>query len=783
MIIITRLLLSFLAIICFFSSKGQAPFLLKGKVLDNEQPIEYFTVVLSSPSDSTILFSGTFQDGYFEFDQLKDRDYLMKISCVGYLPVEKLIELNKPTTDLGDVLMEIDIKQLDAVTVVAARNLFKQEKGRLIIDVSNNSSLSEAGSLTELLKQSPGIIVDSNNKVQVFGKGAPVIYIDNQQIISNSQLETLQSSDIDKIEIDRNPSARYSASGHAVVRIKTKRNKRDNLSLTAYNYATRSRRFSNLAGFQMSYKKGNYSNLSSYSISDSNHRDFNSSYEINSLPDYEINNNSSIVRDYSNTIHSFFSGSEFQIKSKHQIGFQLSGSLNNSINDLINNQVIAKTNYPLIEKQIVQYKSASQNLYNTNVSYLLNPDLNTLSFILSYAYMYNSSNNNINEKQLGNHNYILSEINNINEYNIYSATLDYKLDFLDFAEINLGMKFSQVINDGGSSQWNKTTASEVYSQESNINDKIIAAYISGDKQIGKLSLSGGLRFEQTSSKTTVDNAVIDTLYSSFFPSLLAEFNLSDDVNLSISYSRRINRPGFTQINPNIIYFDSLSYSIGNAFLKPMYSDNFELSIAIHDFRFSFGYTEKKDYIVYTAANDIGNKDIMKWTYFNIDKTEALSLGLVYYKSWKSYTVATELYFDKPFVKAPYLNTTIKRNIPTWYYSLSNNLNLKKNLRLSCSFNYQSDGNDGITYWEPSYNLSASILWKVCKDKLYLSLSANDILKTVNSNSWEDKYGNIITGMRSDQDYRHVKLGIKYTFNSLKSNISRKLNNKEELNRL
>ncbi len=779
---VIKLFLLLITIICSMPSKGQTPFSLKGEVLDNGKQLEYFTVVLCSPSDSVILFSGAFQDGYFEFNQLKDSNYIMKISCMGYVPIVKTVNLNKPITDLGSIRVEVDIKMLDDVTIVASRDLFKQEKGQLIINVSN-TLLSEAGSLTELLKKSPGIIVDSNNKIQVFGKGTPIVYIDNQQITSNNQLETLQSSDIDKIEIDRNPSAKYSASGHAVIRIKTKRSRTDNLSFTVYDNITQSRRLSNTAGLQMSYKKGGYSNLSSYSITSSNHRDYSNSYEINTLPHYEINNNCDIVRNYSNTIHRFFSGNEYQIKSRHQIGFQFSGLLDNGIEDLTNNQIISKTNHPPIQKQIIQDESESQNLYNANVSYLLNPDSNTLSFILGYAYMKNNSNNSIDEKRLGSQNNILSEINNVNKYNVYSATLDYRINFLDFAEISSGIKYSQVINDGGSYLWDVTAASMIYSQKSNINDRITAAYISADKQIEKLSLSGGVRFEQTSSGTTVDNAVIDTLYRNFFPSLMAEYQLNDNVNLSISYSRRVNRPGFTQINPNMVYFDSLSYSIGNPLLKPVYSDNLELNVAIRDFSFSLGYIGKKDYIVHTAANDESNKDITKWTYFNIDKTKELSLGLVFYKSWRLYTVATELYFNKPFVKVPYLNTTLDRNIPTWYYSLSNNINLKKNLKLNCDFNYQSKGNDGITYWETSYNLSAGLLWKVCKNQLHLSLSANDILKTVNSNSWEDRYGNIITGMQANQDYQYIRFGVKYVLNDIKSNISRKLNNAEELNRL
>jgi hypothetical protein len=66
---------------------------------------------------------------------------------------------------------------------------------------------------------------------------------------------------------------------------------------------------------------------------------------------------------------------------------------------------------------------------------------------------------------------------------------------------------------------------------------------------------------------------------------------------------------------------------------------------------------------------------------------------------------------------------------------------------------------------------------------YLSIIMNDILKTDKSNCWEDRYGNIITGMKSDRDTRYVRLGIKFIINDMKNNIKGRFNNNEELNRL
>lgn len=756
---------------------------IKGKVLNGSGvPIEYVHIVISSSPDSIVIASGTFVNGDFEFAGLDKGRYDIAFSCFEYITKVIPIVVADNTVDMGDIAMQPEIHQLKQITVTANRPLFKQEHGKLIVNV-DNTILSESGSLIDLLKRSPGLIVDANDKISVFGRGVPIIYINDKEIISPSELESLRSTDIDRIEIDRNPSSQYSAAGHAVLKIITKRAKADKISLMLYDNLVFSRKISNIIGIQLDHKSGKWANLLSYSFVNTNHLDYNKSYEVNTQPDYTIYNDGDITNEYSNDGHNIFSGNEYNINASNKIGLQFSGMWNDGVSDKLTYQAMRRTGDQNVLRRINQRKSSSNHLYNTNVSYQHNPDsVNTFSLTLGYAYMDSNADNLIHETELADNMVQNSRTKSKSVYSVYSAKADYGFRLWNFAEMKSGVKYSQIIDEGKSNHWNTDTGTLDYFQDSRINDKIAAAYFEFTKEMGDFSVSGGLRYEYTSSKTAVDEGRIDTAYNSVFPSLMIDYS-KNKLNISLSYSRRIGRPSFDQINPNMVYFDALSYGIGNPFLKPTYSNNIELNFSIHDIGFIAGYTFKKDYIDHTAVNDPVNPDITRWSFSNIDRVESFMLGVTYAKSWRIFSIGYEAYVEKPHVRVHYLNEEIVLKKPIWHISLSNTLNITKNLIFNIDFDYQSAGEDGITFWQSTWNLTAGILWKLFDNRLVLSLNANDIFKTVNLNTWEDRYGNIITGMKSNQDYRYLRIGIRYNFNNIRSGIRKRQSNTEEIERL
>lgn len=755
-----------------------------GRVVCNDRPVDYFCVTLSSPTDSLFLAGGAFENGEFRFSGLELNSYDVEISSLGYVPIRRTVHIDHGTFDFGTLNLMEDARQIDAVAVVAARQLFKQDKGLLTVNVGG-TMLENAGSLFDVLQRSPGVIVDRNEQIKVFGKGEPVIYIDNREIVSLEELNALQSTDIDRIEIDRNPSSKYSAAGHAILRIRTKRSRTDNFSVAVYDRITVGRKISNSVGAQFNNNKNRWANLLSYAYEYADKLDYNKSYEFNTLPTCVIENFGDITNLYHHGRHTLFSGNEYRISDRSRIGLQFNGYWQNNDSDRKQIQQIRKSGEADIDKLILLREFGRSSLYNTNVSYQLNPDstANRLEVVLGYAYTSNATDIDTDEKRLPAFPSLLYEINSRSAFSVYSATADYQFRFLKFLDVGVGAKYSYVHNDGSSRQFDLESGHTLYAQQSRINDKIAAGYLQIKKKIGKFDLSAGLRYEHTASETTVDAALIDTTYNSFFPSFRANYAPGDNLDFSLSYSKRIVRPGFKQVNPNIIYLDSLSYGVGNPLLTPVYINNVELNVSIHDFTLIAGYTHKRNHIIETAENDPANPDITRWSYQNLPRSQSVLLGGIYSKRWGFYALNAEAYIEKPFVSVLYLDEIIKRNKPLWMFSVSNSFTLRKNLSLYCAFEYQSEGDDGITRCGESYNLSAALIWRLLRDRLRLSLSANDLLGTVNGNTWEDRHNNIITGMKSRQDSRYVRFEVRFNFNNTQSGIKNRANNSEELNRM
>ena len=116
--------------------------------------------------------------------------------------------------------MKTKATMLSDVTVTASKPLFKQKNGSMITDVAG-SVLSQTHAMSELIAQLPGIVKTANGGFQVFGLGAPVIYVNNRKIQSQAELEQLAPKDIKSVELISNPGAKYDAEGKAVLKIIT----------------------------------------------------------------------------------------------------------------------------------------------------------------------------------------------------------------------------------------------------------------------------------------------------------------------------------------------------------------------------------------------------------------------------------------------------------------------------------------------------------------------------------------------------------------------------------
>ena len=187
-----------------------------GKVIDGKtlNPIEFANVVILNKNDSSFI-SGAVTDteGRFMFPITSLVDNVLKISCMGYQDVF----VAPLTSDIGDIKLNQDLKLLKEVVVKAT--VQKIENAGISTNIQA-SYLKNMGSALDVLGQLP-FVYKTGNEIEVFGKGTPLIYINNRLIRDNAELDELNSSNIKKVTVITNPGAEYDGTVNSVIRIET----------------------------------------------------------------------------------------------------------------------------------------------------------------------------------------------------------------------------------------------------------------------------------------------------------------------------------------------------------------------------------------------------------------------------------------------------------------------------------------------------------------------------------------------------------------------------------
>lgn len=148
--------------------------------------------------------------------------------------------------------------------------------GNLQMNVQN-TVLSHSGSLLDLLKRVPGLIVSKMDDLTVIGRGAPLVMVNGREIKNKEELEAIRSIDIENIRVDRNPSSAHSASVKSVIYIKTIRHFKDMFSLQANNTFSVKRKVSDNPSVRFSLRKGIISSIFSYNYNHANDKIFETS--------------------------------------------------------------------------------------------------------------------------------------------------------------------------------------------------------------------------------------------------------------------------------------------------------------------------------------------------------------------------------------------------------------------------------------------------------------------------------------------------------------------------
>ncbi len=595
---------------------------VSGSVADSHgDPLPFATVSLLR-ADSTLATGCVSQaDGTFSMSVGKAGDYILRASFVGYKSGYVSISVAGRRTSLSVIVLQPEATMLQGVEITAKAPIIEQQIDKIVVNVSQ-SAFAQGNSAYDLLRKSPGVTVDKDGNVSLNGNSVAVWVDGRPTQLDGKALEALLSgtdgSNIDKIEVMANPSAKYDAAGTGgIINIKTRRTLMQGLNgtLTAnYGGMLFSRPKPTLPGTPAADSRSQY--LASHDLSlniayrtDKTNTFLQISDTKNEVgADCAIETSSDHLYQYSNASHDIdmqgFNlkvGNDWFINKHNTLGFiytmpfnsmeQYSDSSRNITYQMLDG---AYTQQSLTTANTV-YRS-HQYSGNVNYTHIFNEALQReLTVNLDIFRNHNEpSNDQFNYSAFSapfyvRHPYLYS-LENDNFVDIYSAKVDYQGVVLKMFMMEAGAKWATTATDNSlqtlSSFYDAVSGSQIPGlshTQFNYREHVGALYATLAGQLSpQFSAKVGLRAEQTLNRGDWQSAdtVTEKSYLDLFPSVFLGYMPSTALRFSLSYTRRIQRPSYNTLNPFRNYIDAHTYNIGNPNLRPAYSNNIMLNAGI-----------------------------------------------------------------------------------------------------------------------------------------------------------------------------------------------------------
>lgn len=282
----------------------------------------------------------------------------------------------------------------------------------------------------------------------------------------------------------------------------------------------------------------------------------------------------------------------------------------------------------------------------------------------------------------------------------FKVDMEHPLKFIDFS---YGLKYSVINTENAIEFFDITSGSPIIDvNQSNVfeyEEQNIAFYVNGLKKINdKLNVQLGLQLENSKTKgfsrTLIETNKND--YTQLFPSFYVKYDKNENNNFSFSYEKRINRPSFSNLNPFRVYISSNSFSEGNPFLRPSFSDNFEIS---HSFKRklrtqAFLNITSDGFGLVFSNNDTDNSLIItrqnyyKELYYGIGESYTLKVNNWWQSENTLYLFGSKSEFDDT------INATPKNGLQTYFYT-NNSFSLAEGTKMELSFFYNSPKKKGL----------------------------------------------------------------------------------------
>ncbi|MCO6494675.1 MAG: TonB-dependent receptor [Bacteroidetes bacterium] len=763
-----------------------------GYVWDQKAGMELPYATISASKHGTNDFVGVVTDinGFFSL-QLSQGTYKISVSFLGYQTYIKdnvKVLHNDTNISLGKIFLKSDAKVLDGAKVEGEKETMKLDVDRKVFEVQDNP-MTTGGTAVDVLNQIPTVDVDMNGNISLRGSSDVQIYINGKPTSfggadKQSFLQQIPAANIERIELINNPSAKYDAEGTAgIINIILKSSNKIgwNASVTA-GYGTFDR-YNGSASFSYGNNKLKFSTTYGYR----NHHSVSkgTTQRLNLLEDttYFLLQNSETNRG--NLSNTWNGNLDYEITPKTTLSFNWLGSLSTNRNP---ETVFYSFEDPDFVPLYEYYRNGAdkRNSSNGELGFSFNHHFDkekkhNLLFLANISSSKSENNSQYNQDELG----LYKQLQNTktNTDNILPlAQLDYVLPIGGKSVFESGIKFTmrKIGNDFYADTMNfdshnydvdrSLTNNFIYSEVIN------AAYVNYSQEFKWFKVKAGVRAEQSiiNGDQKVGNLTFSRNYINLFPSVFWTKEISKGQDFQLSYSRRIQRPWISSLNPFAEQTDPYNLRKGNPYLNPELIDAYEATYFV---------SKKGDFIsgtiYYRQVNGefqryriVDENGIATMTFTNLDVARNIGLEGIFRKKIRNLSTTLNFNLFREQVSGNLTNIAASATNYSWFGKLLASYKVNKSIDVQASYFYRGK----VTYVQgtmnPMHSLDLGFKMEVFDKRGSIAINLTDVFNT-------REFSIVSNGVNFESEStwkwqsRVLTLNFTYKFGSLNDNIDKK----------
>lgn len=767
-------------LLSFSQSNNNPTYTISGKIIDatTKKPLEDATIIFKSIDSNLIKFGGiTNQKGNFSID-VEQETYRVSVEFNSYeTKVLNISEINR-NLNLGVIELELDTQILNEVEIVGGKKTVDIKSNKIVFNVDKNVA-SNSGVATDILNNIPSVSVDPDGGITVQGQGSVQVMINGKisSLSKTAALKSLPAGSIEKIEVISNPGAKYDASALRIINIILKKGKDEglNASLTA------------TGGY-----KDYYGGLITLN---------NKSKNLNFFINTSFNHNNPVTEAsyeneyFANNVTTSFLNENSEFNSKKDafygtIGADFYLSKSTTLSTSVNFQNIINKNNTFTSSNIFNASKVLTATNNRTHNGKLDNEL--FEFVVDFEHNFKKEGQQLTSSILYSKDTdaIGNEISNTNAaFTNETYTEKNKLQNTSF-EINftnpIGKTSAFYVGYKGNIgkvpfRYSSITEDRNIDYSENLN----AVYVEFENEGDKFYYGLGIRAEFLELKA--DYLYLNTTqinnFDKIFPTVYLKYTLSDSKSLSLSYSKKMNSPLYSQLQPFEQKYSETSSYIGNPALNPIYIDASNLGYLYNGNKIMFSsslffqrFNNYWENVTYETGEQINGINQIITTPVNVGKVDYYGIDMTTnYKPAKilSFTGNINLYnFDQSgiYETVNLANETIVKNYN--HASFNGSFSLLTQLKIPKAFDFQVNAKHFLiskgaysTRKEFTY-ASAAINKDFSNNDASISLTVNDIFKS--NKTARDRFDtNYFSKSLIEDKYRTILLSFTYRFNQSK----------------